>query len=138
MQTRERIFQAIVFEVLALIFLVILGKLFIDEQVHVLGGLALVFSMIAMVWNYIFNIGFDRIYGHERISRGFKVRAIHALAFEAGMLAFTLPIVMWALSFTFWQALMLDLVGIGFFLIYAPLFHYIYDHTRVRFHASAV
>ena len=138
MTKRERIFQAVLFEVLALIFLVILGKLFIDEQVHVLGGLAMVFSMIAMVWNYIFNIGFDRIYGHERISRGFKVRAIHALAFEAGMLAFTLPIVMWALSFTFWQALMLDLVGIGFFLIYAPLFHYVYDHTRVRFHASAV
>ena len=61
MTKRERIFQAVLFEVLALIFLVVLGKLFIDEQVHVLGGLALVFSMIAMVWNYIFNIGFDRL-----------------------------------------------------------------------------
>jgi uncharacterized membrane protein len=138
MLKRERIFQAVLFEVLALTFLVVLGKLFINEQVHVLSGLALVFATIAMVWNYIYNIGFDRIYGTDRINRTIKVRVVHSLYFEIGMLIFTLPIVMWVLDFTFIEALILDLVGIIFFLIYTPIFHYIYDHTRVKFKTSVV
>lgn len=133
MSKRERIFQAVLFEVLALTLLVVLGKLFIDEQAHVLGGLALVFASIAMVWNYIFNIGFDRVYGYDRINRSLRVRLIHSIVFEIGMLIYTLPIVMWALDYTFVEAFILDLAGIAFFLTYTPIFHYVYDHTRVKF-----
>ena len=78
-------------------------------------------------WNYIFNIGFDHVFGSERATRGLKLRLIHGLVFEMGILVVTLPLIMWVLDLSFMTALLMDIGFALFFFLYAIAFNWVYD-----------
>ncbi len=131
MQVRERIFHMVLFELVALVLMAGLAILLLSEHdPFSLTGLAVSLSLIAMGWNYLFNLGFDRIFGDDRINRSLWMRIGHGIAFEAGLIVVTLPMMMWVLEVDFFTALMLDLGAILFFLIYAILFNWAYDLVR--------
>ncbi|TNH05681.1 PACE efflux transporter [Testudinibacter sp. TR-2022] len=127
----ERIFHAALFEVLAVIFSVIGLTLLTDHSVSALSGTVIVISLMAMVWNFVFNWGFDRVFRGERVLRGFKVRCLHALLFEGGLLLFTIPVVAYLLNISFYQAFIMDLGITVFILLYTVLYNWVYDHVRV-------
>ena len=96
-------------------------------------GLAVTISLIAMAWNYLFNLGFDRVYGSDRLSRTLMMRIGHGIAFEIGMLVFSFPVIMWVLQLDFWTVLVLDFGAVLFFLVYAVIFNWVYDIVRARY-----
>ena len=130
MGTKERIFHAVLFELIALVALTLLAVLTTDQQAGAMTMLAVILSLIAMAWNYVFNMGFDRIYGEDRIKRSFKVRITHGALFELGMVVFSFPVIMWVLQKSFLTILMLDIGVVLFFFVYAIGFNWAYDVIR--------
>lgn len=132
MNTRERIIYSILFEVIALCFMISATRLFTDVEFSSATGLAISLSLIAMCWNYIYNLGFDFKFGYDRINRSLKIRLFHALTFELGLTVLTVPLMMWVLQLEFWVIIIMDIGVILFFLVYAIIFNWCYDLIRAR------
>lgn len=126
----ERIFHAVLFEVLAVLLTIVGLILFTEHQLMAVSGLVILISLIAMVWNFIFNWIFDYFFPASRETRGVKIRLLHVTLFEGGLLCMTLPLVAYILKVSLWQAFMIDLAMTVFIVIYTLIFNYIYDHTR--------
>ncbi|QFU24276.1 PACE efflux transporter [Shewanella sp. YLB-09] len=132
MNTKERIFHSVLFEAIALIFVITAATIFTDAGAQSATGLAIGLSVIAMCWNYVYNLGFDRIFGYNRIERSFKMRISHGLGFECGMIVATLPLMMWVLQLDFWTVFIMDIGVVIFFLVYAIVYNWCYDIIRQR------
>lgn len=132
MSFKERVFHALLFEVIALFLLTLIAVFITGNDVAKMSGLAIMLSLLAMVWNFIFNIIFDKLYGPDRTKRTLWIRIQHGLGFEFGMLVFSFPIMMWMLQLDFLSVLLLDIGAMVFFLVYAIAFNWIYDLCRVQ------
>jgi uncharacterized membrane protein len=57
-------------------------------------------------------------------------RVVHAAGFELGLLLVTLvPVFAWWLNVGLWQALVMDLWLVVFFLTYTFVFNWVFDHV---------
>lgn len=125
----DRIRHTLAFEIIGLALVTPLGTLVIDKPVIDIGAVAFGSSIIATVWNYLFNLGFDtallRLRGDPR--KTIPLRVVHAFLFEAGLLLILLPLIAWYLGITLWQALMMDIVFAAFYIVYAFIFNWLYD-----------
>ncbi|GGO86764.1 membrane protein [Marinobacterium nitratireducens] len=125
----DRIRHALGFEIIGLVLVIGFGDwLFGLEPAH-FGPLALLFSVLATVWNYYYNRAFD---GWLLKRRGSVVkrqadRVLHAVMFEGGLLLVTLPVIAWWLDMSLWQALVADIAMVVFYLLYAYLYNLAYD-----------
>ncbi|MBR7889484.1 PACE efflux transporter [Marinomonas sp. A79] len=130
MKTVERVFQAILFEVLALMLaiplMVIIGG--VDAAKMTVVGIGL--SLFAMLWNYIYNIVFDKVIGYNRLERGLVTRILHAFGFEFGMLFVTLPFMAWYLGITWLAAIALEAGFLIFIFVYTIVFNWAYDRYQ--------
>jgi uncharacterized membrane protein len=136
MQFKERVFHALLFEVIALIILTLIAVFITGNDAAKMSGLAIMLSLIAMLWNFVFNILFDKIYGEDRNSRELWLRIQHGFWFELGMLVFSFPVMMWVFQLDFVTVFLLDIGAMVFFLLYAIAFNWIYDITRAHFLAK--
>ncbi len=127
----ERCFQAITFEVLAILISAPLLVWLMDVSMAHAGLLTLMISLLAMTWNVIFNALFDRIERRLGLVRTFRVRAVHAVAFEAGLIVTVVPLAAWWLNISLLDAFLLDIGVVLFFLPYTFLFNLAYDKLRV-------
>ncbi len=126
---KDRLRMALGFEGIGLLLLVPLSSLLFDKSAVTLGVLAVLMSLLATWWNYQFNLWFDRYYLAPK-GRSYKTapeRLGHALLFELGLLAVFLPLTAWYLAISLWQALLLDLGFMLFYLLYGYLYHWAYD-----------
>eukprot|EP01042_Synura_sphagnicola_P010789 gene10789-13823_t len=98
----ERCFHAVLFELLALLLCAPLMS-------WALGLLTLMISLVAMSWNVIFNMLFDRLERHFRWQRAFGVRLLHAVTFEAGLILAVVPLAAWWLDIGLVEAFVLDI-----------------------------
>ncbi|UNU72772.1 PACE efflux transporter [Moraxella nasovis] len=133
MTAAERIFQAVLFEMGAVSLSVWIIKL---SDHAVISGVvvSVIISVIAMVWNVVFNYGFDQVFVGERLNRTIVVRTLQVCLFESGLLLFTVPVVAIGLSLSFWQALVMD-IGLSLaIMVYAFIFHWLYDYIRFTIH----
>jgi len=128
--TADRIRHTIGFEVIGLIIFVPFASWLFSFEMVDIGGLAIFFSLLAAGWNYVYNIGFDRALLAIRgsIKKTHLDRVLHAVLFEGGLLIVTLPIIAWWLNVSLWQAFMMDLSMVLFYLVYAWLYNIGYDH----------
>jgi uncharacterized membrane protein len=127
----ERCFQAVAFEVLAIIISAPLLVWLMGVSIAHAGLLTLMISMLAMAWNVIFNALFDRIERHLGLVRTLRVRVVHALGFEAGLIVTVVPLAAWWLDISLFDAFLLDIGVVLFFLPYTFLFNLGYDKLRV-------
>ncbi|WP_461538816.1 PACE efflux transporter [Spongorhabdus nitratireducens] len=127
MSYKERIFHAVLFEVIALLLAIVLGSYITGKDTVSMGGIVVILSVCAMVWNYIYNWGIDHYLQIERDQRGLKFRILHSLGFECGLIFVSVPFLMWALDMPFLQVLLLDIGGVVFFLVYSLVFNWAYD-----------
>ncbi|SON49902.1 PACE efflux transporter [Vibrio tapetis] len=133
MKTPERIFHAVLFEVLA-VSLSILGlALFTNHDTTALSGTMIVVATIAMVWNFIYNWIFDRFFTGEKTHRTISLRVFHVVLFELGLLVATVPVMAYLLNVNLWQAFMMDIGVTAFITIYAFTFNWVYDNVRAVF-----
>ena len=129
---RERFFQALLFEVIAIAICAPLGAWLLGYPLAHMGWLTLMISLIAMSWNMVFNFLFDRTQRRMGFDRTAVARAVHAVLFEVGLLLAIVPLAAWWLGIGLWQAFVLD-IGIAlFFLPYVYLFNWTYDMLRAR------
>lgn len=137
MSPQERIFQAILFETLLVALMTLLTVWLTQYGTGETGALMIAISVIALIWNVIFNWLFDKKFSAPRETRSLQIRMVHAVLFEGGLLLVTLPLIMVWLKMNFWQALMMDIAMTIFVLIYTVVFHWIYDNVRAKwFQAS--
>ena len=126
---RDRIRHAVGFEIIALILSVPIMSFFFSFDIKDIGVIAIVGSIMATIWNYGFNIVFDK--GMVRFKRStFKtpaIRVLHVLLFESGLLMLYLPMVAWYLGISLWQAFIMDASLVGFYLFYNLSYNWAYD-----------
>ncbi|CAH8195023.1 PACE efflux transporter [Vibrio aestuarianus] len=127
MSVKERIFHAVVFELTALAILIPLSALITGQGSGDLAMVGAGLSLLAVVWNYQYNILFDRLFGSDRSGRSAKIRLLHTTGFEGGLVCVSIPAIAWILEITLWQALILDIGFLVFFFIYTMVFNWCYD-----------
>ncbi len=127
--TRDRIRHAVLFELVALVVVTPLGGLVFDVPLRDFGVVALVSTTIAMLWNYVFNLGFDHamLRRFNDVRKTVPVRIVHAVLFEAGLLCLLVPFIAWYLDVSLWHAFVMDVALAGFYLVYAFAFNWCYD-----------
>lgn len=126
----DRCRHALLFEIIGLAIVVPLSSWISGHGAAQLGLLSIAISLIAMSWNAVFNALFDRMeirLGSHLSERGWGVRLIHVLLFEAGLTLITLPVIAVWLQLGLWRALLMDIGFVLFYLVYALLFNWAYD-----------
>jgi uncharacterized membrane protein len=88
---------------------------------------------LALGWNVVFNRFFDRMLERMNVAHNAWVRVVHALLFEGGLIVMGVPLIAWWLSVSLWQAFLLDIGVLLFFLPYTYVYHWGYDVLRERF-----
>lgn len=92
------------------------------------GVLAVIASVIAVLWNLAFNALFERWESRQAVrGRSLRRRVAHAIGFEGGLIAFLVPVFAWFLGVSLWQALVMDLGLVVFFLVYTFVFNWAFD-----------
>lgn len=128
----ERIFQAIGFELLAILICTPLLAWIMDKPLLDMGVVTLLIAALALAWNVVFNRFFDRALMRMNVEHTAWVRVIHALLFEGGLIVMGVPLIAWWLSVSVWQAFLLDIGVLLFFLPYTYVYHWGYDVVRER------
>ena len=129
--TLDLIRHAILFELVGLVLMIGGGSILTGFDPHSLGVIGVVASLIATVWNYVYNLMFDRAMLRLRgsVIKTHPIRALHALLFEAGLLILLLPFVAWMLGVSLWQAFLFDLAIAIFYIVYGYAFNWGYDRV---------
>ena len=92
------------------------------------GALAVTASVIAVLWNLVFNALFERWESRQAVrGRSIKRRIAHAIGFEGGLVAFLVPVFAWSLGVSLLEALVMDLGLVVFFLVYTFVFNWGFD-----------
>jgi uncharacterized membrane protein len=131
-----RIVHTIGFEVFGVVIFTPFAVFVLNKSVFEIGILAVVISVIAMIWNFIYNYIFDSIegsFGHHRSKRKLIMRVMHALLFEIGLLVVTLPLVAYWLDMSLIKALLVDIGFVIFYIVYAFVYNYIFDKIYFGF-----
>ncbi len=127
--TSDRIRHAISFEILALLLVTPLGAWVFSLPITDIGIVSVASATIAMLWNYVYNLGFD--HAMQRLAgttyKTVPVRVLHAVLFEAGILIVLAPFIAWYLGVGLWHAIVMDVSFSLFYLVYAFVFNWSYD-----------
>lgn len=128
----DRLRHSLLYEGLLLAVTIPLFSILFNQPAGHIGVLSVMLSLTAMGWNYLYNLLFD--HGMKRLGlplypRSFRLRSVHAVLFEAGLLLVTVPAIMYGLKFTFFQALTLDISFIIIVPIYTMIYNGIYDRV---------
>lgn len=129
----RKIVYAITFEIFAILLSAILLAIFTQSQSHGSLPVAIIVSVIALIWNYIFNSAFEFCELKLRIKkRTIITRLIHAISFELGLFFFTIPLYMWWYNVSFIKAMSMEVTILIFFFIYTYLFTLAFDKVFLR------
>lgn len=128
----ERVLQAVGFELLAIFICTPLLAWVMNKPLFDMGVATIAIAVLALLWNVLFNGMFDRVLKRLEIARNAWVRIVHALLFEGGLVAVAVPLVAWWLQISLWQAFLLDIGVLLFFLPYTYAYHWAYDAVRER------
>lgn len=129
--TADRIRHAIMFEIIGLMLITPLATLASGHGLGEIGVIAIVASLLAMGWNYVYNLGFDHAMVKLRgsVAKTVPIRIFHAVFFELGLLIVMLPFIAWYLQISLLEALIMD-IGIAlFYLVYAYVYNWAYDRV---------
>ncbi len=90
--------------------------------------IAMVTAAIAVAWNVIWNHLFER-WEARQAQRGRSLwrRIAHALGMEGGLVLILVPLFAWWFEVSLWQAFIMDLWLLLFFLVYTFVFNWTFD-----------
>ncbi|GBR48884.1 hypothetical protein CSR02_03875 [Acetobacter pomorum] len=127
--TPDRIRHVLLFELVALAIVIPGGSTLFGLHESSMGVIGVGSAITATVWNYLYNVMFDRImarlYGTTHKTVG--VRMVHTLLFEAGLQIVLLPAIAWYLHESVLTAFSLSMSIAVFYLLYAFVFNMAYD-----------
>ncbi|MBA4211695.1 MAG: hypothetical protein C0449_01305 [Polaromonas sp.] len=124
----RRVVYISLYEVLAIALAGLGLMLMSGESLVASGALATATSAVAVVWNLVFNSLFEHWEARQPVKgRSVKRRVAHAVIFEAGLVLMLVPLIAWWLGIGLWQALVMDMALVVFFLIYTFVFNWAFD-----------
>ena len=132
--TRERIFHAVLFELLANVIIALFLAYVLQVSLLQSGMLSLISALTATIWNFIFNKIFDGLQRRYAFERSFLMRALHAIAFEIGLIVTLTPVAMLLLNLTLVDAFYVEIGLVLFFLPYTLAYNWLYDWLRWTFY----
>lgn len=125
---KRRILYVTIFEIIAIIASTILLMFLSGGDAENSLPIAVVISLIAVTWNYTYNLMFEKWEAKRMATdRSFGVRIGHAFGFEFGLFVIIIPIYMAWYAVGFWKAFQMEAVLLFFFLAYVFVFTYIFD-----------
>lgn len=132
-QLKQRIIHASCYELILLVIgTPILGLVLGTSLTHT-GILWVMMSITAVIWNMVFNHGFEKFEQQQGWKhRTIKIRILHAVGFEGGLLIFTVPMIAWMMNMSLWNALWLD-IGLALsIMVYTFIYQWCYDSIMQR------
>jgi uncharacterized membrane protein len=125
----DRVRHALMFEAVALAIFIPGSAAIFHQPVEHMGFIGIASATIATLWNFVFNLGFDRAMRRLRgsVDKTMAIRVVHTLLFEAGLVIMLVPMIAWYLGVGLWAALMMDIAIVIFYLVYGFLFNIAYD-----------
>lgn len=129
---KERAFHALLFELIGVALFAPGLAWVLGQSLGKMGAMTVMISTLAMLWNMLFNAGFDRLRARCGFALDLKVRALHAISFETGLIIVVVPLVAWWLSISLREAFLLDIGLLLLFLPYTMMFNMAYDKVRER------
>lgn len=125
---KRRIVYVGTFEFFAILLATLFLSLLSGSKADDSFPLAVIVSTVAVVWNYFFNLGFEAWERRKNIqSRSLRIRLIHTLGFEGGLVLTCLPIYMLWYQVGPWSAFTKVLALMLFFLAYTFIFTWLFD-----------
>ena len=100
------------FEISLVILIAASLKLILGIPMPIAGGFTLLFGLILIPINILYNFGFDKVlqrFEKPYYQRNFRLRLLHAMLYEVLILTLSMPMVMHFLNFDFASALTLNL-----------------------------
>ena len=126
----RRIFQALLYEAIAIAVVGPLLSLVFDKPPTSTLGLAVVLSTIALTWNYLFNWLFERWESRAGMrGRSFARRLAHGVGFEGGLTVILVPVMSLWLEVSWQAAFAANLGLLAFFFVYAVAFTWAFDRV---------
>ena len=127
--TLDRLRHTLLYELIAIITVTPLAALATGRELFAVTTLSIVFSLLAMSWNYIYNWAFDHLLRYKQLPlmKTLKLRIIHVIGYEMGFLIMGVPLIAYLLEMGFWQALVTNVGFILFFITYAFVYNWLYD-----------
>lgn len=90
--------------------------------------LSAIMSSIALAWNYLFNLVFERWETRQVVKgRSPARRLAHGIGFEGGLAIILMPVMAYWLDITLWAAFVADLGLLAFFFVYTVAFTWAFD-----------
>jgi len=125
----DRVRHAAMFEIIGLAIFIPASAILFNKPVEAMGVIGIISATTATIWNFLFNLGFDRALLGLRgtVQKTMALRVVHAILFEAGLVVLLIPFIAWYLGISIIAALMMDVVIVLFYLAYAFLFNIAYD-----------
>ena len=126
----RRVVYISLYEILAIALAGLGLMLMSGESLLASGALATATSAVAVAWNLVFNSLFERWEARQpKKGRSVKRRLAHAVAFETGLVLMLVPLIAWWLHIGLWEALVMDLALVVFFLVYTFVFNWAFDEV---------
>ncbi|GBQ23252.1 putative membrane protein [Acetobacter estunensis NRIC 0472] len=125
----DRLRQALLFECLALALVIPSGSVLFGVPTSHMGAIGVGSAITATIWNYVYNVLFDRFMGRLTGSthKTIAVRVLHTVLFEAGLQVVLLPAIALYLGVSLIQAFSMSMSIALFYLVYAFFFNMAYD-----------
>jgi uncharacterized membrane protein len=126
----RRVVQALLYEAIAIAVVGPVLSLAFDKSPTSTFGLAVVLSIMALTWNYVFNWFFERWESRQSVrGRSFARRLAHGAGFEGGLVIILLPVMSLWLDISFITAFLANLGLLAFFFFYAIAFTWCFDRV---------
>lgn len=120
---KRRVTYIVFYELLSFSIISTIFFLFSSKDATQSGILAAMTVVLAIIWNFIFNMIFEWWEAKQPDKgRSLKRRIQHAVGFEAGFVAITLPLFAWWLEISLLDAFFLD-IGLTLFFMFFTFFY---------------
>lgn len=126
----ERTFHAVLYEVVGVITSAPIIALFTGKNLTESSTIAIIVSVIATCWNYVYNYGYDKLRHRYNFDKTALIRVLHGIGFEVGLIMITVPVIALTMGLTFLGAFKLELAMLIYFFPYTILFNWGYDKTK--------
>lgn len=130
--SKRRLIHALSYELILLVIIALALSLIFKLPLEVTGGLGVAMAVTSVLWNILFNHFFEKIEVHRQLKRTVKVRILHAIVFEGGLMLATIPMVAYAMQMSLPEAFLLDLSLTLCILVYTFIFQWGYDAIEAR------
>ena len=130
--SKRRIVHALSYEIILLVIIALALSFIFEMPLEVTGVLGIFMAVTSVIWNMIFNHYFEKFEAKHQLKRTVRVRILHAIGFEGGLMLATIPMVAYAMNMSLWQAIVLDFSLTLCILVYTFIFQWCYDLIEAK------